>query len=121
MLLGPGLFPDATVRLGVRLVTQLGELVDIEAILSRLLSLVPDAIPSMTSAMESFGGGARMPGATPSLILLVILPLLLLAAGVVFAFLSGGLAISAARTPRGAGAFEDGGRDPRFDNPPGLP
>jgi hypothetical protein len=120
-IVGPGLFPDATVRLGVRLVTQLGEIVDTEAILSVLLSLVPDFLPSLTTALESFGDSARMPGAAPSLILLVVLPLLLVAAGVVFAFLSGGLVLTASRTPRPTADFDDRRRVPRFDNPPGLP
>lgn len=117
----PGLFPDATISLGVRLLTKAGELVDLEALLTGILGSIPAIVPSLESAMNTVKQGLPAAGSATPFLLLVVLPILLLAAALVFAFLSGGLVLSAVCSSRGPAVFRRNRQNARFDNPPGLP
>ncbi len=118
----PALIPDATLRIGRSAVTRLGELLDFEEILARMLDLLPGFLPSLTSLTDAARGvspsaGGGLPPAGP----FVALMLGAIAAGFVVALLSGGLVLRAAQAARSGTTSSPNPTNRSFDIPGRLP
>lgn len=122
LLAVPGPIPNATIRLGVRFVTRLGELLDPEAILARTLDLLPGLLPSLTSPVDAARGGVSSGGGgLPPAGSLMLVALGSLAAAFVLTLLSGGLFLRAGDSARDARIAASKPTSRSFDNPGRLP
>jgi len=118
----PALIPDDTLRIGRLAVTRLGEILDFEEVLARMLDLFPGLLPSLTSLADAARGvspsaGGGLPPAGP----FVVLMLGAVAAGLIVALLSGGLVLRAAQAARSGSASLPNPTSRSFDIPGRLP
>lgn len=117
----PGLAPGGGESLGVRFISRLGEIIDLQAIVGGLMGLLPSLVPSLDTVVDFLRGSGPQSVSLLGLWHLLILAALTTAAAFVAACLSGGLVLSAVHSRRDPARIAKRATTAPFDNPPGLP
>ena len=117
----PGLAPGGNESLGVRFLSRLGEIIDLQAIVGGLLGLLPSLVPSLDTVVDFLRGSGPESVSLLGFWHVLTLAALTAAAAFVAACLSGGFVLSVVHSRRDPTGIAKRATTAPFDNPPGLP